>query len=303
MYKSFSENNVFLSTKRSSIYHSKLNKIKNNRPFSSGNYPCKIINLNKNKGFNSHLILDNINTFSYTNKFISLKKNFSYTLKNKKKKLKLKMDDYLMYNIKSKSPIELLVEKKENEFNIKLSNKKLLSFQKIISNFIKKNFKHIRKNPFRDNYYFYKSKLNYNTKSSKNKINNQENALNFDNCKYKIFKTISKKIENQIILNDKKLSIKDWLEKIKREKNVMNKARISELKNDIEDNKILFTPKNFMKFRKDTFSYYKLNQLIKQLTPEISYKNRFILADNLGFSLDEDMIQNNKKTIKKENKV
>ena len=83
----------------------------------------------------------------------------------------------------------------------------------------------------------------------------------------------------------------------------MNKARISELKNDIEDNKILFTPKNFMKFRKDTFSYYKLNQLIKQLTPEISYKNRFILADNLGFSLDEDMIQNNKKTIKKENKV
>ena len=31
----------------------------------------------------------------------------------------------------------------------------------------------------------------------------------------------------------------------------MNKERISQLN----------TPKNFLKFRKDTFSYYKLNQL------------------------------------------
>ena len=41
----------------------------------------------------------------------------------------------------------------------------------------------------------------------------------------------------------------------------MNKERISQLKEDIEDNKILNTPKNFLKFRKDTFSYYKLYQL------------------------------------------
>ena len=67
----------------------------------------------------------------------------------------------------------------------------------------------------------------------------------------------------------------------------MNKERISQLKEDIEDNKILNTPKNFLKFRKDTFSYYKLNQLIQKLNTNFTYRNRFILANKLNIDLDD----------------
>ena len=77
------------------------------------------------------------------------------------------------------------------------------------------------------------------------------------------------------------------LEQIKKEKNVMNLKRISQLKQDIEDNKILYTPKNFIKYRKDDFSYYKLNLLIKKLNCDFTYKYRFILANELDIYLEE----------------
>ena len=281
---SLSENDLFLSNNISSYFHIKSIKEKKKRPFSSQISPSRTITINKNHGLNSPLVLNDINN----NKKLSLKKSFSYTASKKKKKLKLKFDDYLK-NVKLKSPIELLVEKKENEFNIKLANKPINSYQKILSNFTKKNFKNIRKNPFKDEYHFIKSKLKNTTKSAKNKINNQENMLKFDDDKYKIFRTISKKIKNQILISNKKLSIKEWLEKIKKEKNVMNIERISELKADIEDNKILYTPYNFIKYRRDTFTYFKLIHLIKYLNPDFAYRNRFILSENLGFSLDQDM--------------
>jgi hypothetical protein len=170
-----------------------------------------------------------------------------------------------------------------------LANKPVNSYQKILNYFTKKNFKNIRKNPFKDEYHFIKSKLKNTTLSAKNKINNQENILKFDNDKYKIFRAISKKIKNQILISNKKLSIKEWLEKIKKEKNVLNLERISELKEDIEDNRILYTPYNFMKYRRDTFTYFKLIHLIKYLNPDFAYRNRFILSENLGFSLNDDM--------------
>lgn len=281
---SLSEQDLLLSNNISNYFHIKSNKVKKKRPFSGQVSPSKTITINKNYGLNSPLILHEINN----NKKISLKRGFSFTAVKKKKKLKLKFDDYLK-DVKLKSPIELLVEKKENEFNIKLANKPVNSYQKILSNFTKKNFKHIRKNPFKDEYHFIKSKLKNTTKSAKNKINNQENMLKFDNDKYKIFRSISKKIKNQILISNKKLSIKEWLEKIKKEKNVMNLERISELKEDIEDNRILYTPYNFIKYRRDTFTYYKLIHLIKYLNPDFTYRNRFILSENLGFSLDDDI--------------
>ena len=281
---SLSEPDLFLSNNISNYFHIKSIKGKKKRLFSGQISPSKTITINKNHGLNSPLILNDINN----NKKISLKKSFSYTVTARKKKKKLKFDDYLK-NVKLKSPIELLVEKKENEFNIKLANKPVNSYQKILNYFTKKNFKNIRKNPFKDEYHFIKSKLKNTTKSAKNKINNQENILKFDNDKYKIFRAISKKIKNQILISNKKLSIKEWLEKIKKEKKVMNLERISELKADIEDNKILYTPYNFIKYRRDTFTYFKLIHLIKYLNPDFAYRNRFILSENLGFSLDDDM--------------
>ena len=281
---SLSENDLFLSNNISNYFHIKSFKGKKKRPFSGKISPTRTITINKNHGFNSPLILNSINN----NKKLSLKKSFSYTSSKKKKKLKLKFDDYLK-NVKLKSPIDLLVDKKENEFNIKLASKPANSYQKILSKFTKKNFKHIRKNPFKDEYHFIKSKLKNTTKSAENKINNQENMLKFDNDKYKIFINISKKIKNQILISNKKLSIKEWLEKIKKEKNVMNLERISQLKEDIEDNRILYTPNNFIKYRRDNFTYFKLIHLIKYLNPDFAYRNRFILSENLGFSLDEDM--------------
>ena len=281
---SLSEPDLFLSNNISNYFHIKSIKGKKKRLFSGQISPSKTITINKNHGLNSPLILNDINN----NKKISLKKSFSYTVTARKKKKKLKFDDYLK-NVKLKSPIELLVEKKENEFNIKLANKPVNSYQKILNYFTKKNFKNIRKNPFKDEYHFIKSKLKNTTKSAKNKINNQENILKFDNDKYKIFRAISKKIKNQILISNKKLSIKEWLEKIKKEKNVLNLERISELKEDIEDNRILYTPYNFMKYRRDTFTYFKLIHLIKYLNPDFAYRNRFILSENLGFSLNDDM--------------
>ena len=281
---SLSEPDLFLSNNISNYFHIKSIKGKKKRLFSGQISPSKTITINKNHGLNSPLILNDINN----NKKISLKKSFSYTVTARKKKKKLKFDDYLK-NVKLKSPIELLVEKKENEFNIKLANKPVNSYQKILNYFTKKNFKNIRKNPFKDEYHFIKSKLKNTTKSAKNKINNQENIIKFDNDKYKIFRAISKKIKNQILISNKKLSIKEWLEKIKKEKNVLNLERISELKEDIEDNRILYTPYNFMKYRRDTFTYFKLIHLIKYLNPDFAYRNRFILSENLGFSLNDDM--------------
>ena len=174
-----------------------------------------------------------------------------------------------------------------NEFNLKLASKKIISNQKLLSNFMKKNFKFIRNNSFSDNFYYIKSKLNKTTKSTEKKLCNQEVPLSFDNEKYKKFRTISKKIKKHLLSSNEKLSIKDLLEQIKKLKNEKNKERISLLKEDIEDNKILYTPKNFIKFRKDDFSYYKLNQLIKKLNCDFTYGNRFILAHKFDIQLED----------------
>ena len=285
--KSFSENDLFLPyNKKSNInLYKESCKTNKNRPFSSDIIPYKALTLNKEKGFYSPLIINEKNKYK-------LKKNFSSTYKKKKKKLKL--DDVFEGYIKLKSPLDLLVEKKENEFNIKLSHMPIISNQTILNNFIKSNFKNIRIKTSNNNYYYIKSKLNSNTKSTENKKNNQESALKFDNDKYKIFRSISKKIKNNIISNDKKLSIKKLLEKIKKEKNVKNRERISQLKEDIEDNKILYTPKNFIKYKREPFSFYKLNELIQKLNSEFTYRNRFILANKLNIQLDEKIGKNNK---------
>ena len=86
-------------------------------------------------------------------------------------------------NLPFKSHIDLLVERKENEFNIKLSHIPILSNTAIMNNFMKINFKNLRTNISNDNYYYVKSKLNSNTKCAENKMNNQEPALKFDNGK------------------------------------------------------------------------------------------------------------------------
>ena len=130
--KSFSDNDLLIPKYK----NNNINKL-NSRPFSNRLLPWKTININKNFGHNSRLTINNINTIQYnSNKFFGLRKNYS-SKKRKRKKLKLK-DDLLIDNIKFKSPIELLVEKKENEFNLKLSSKPPISNQRLLSNFVKK---------------------------------------------------------------------------------------------------------------------------------------------------------------------
>ena len=125
-----------------------------------------------------------------------MQKKFSFNSKKRNKNLKLKNDDILPYNLLFKSLMDLLLEKKENEFNLKLAHKPIISNQKLLAGFMKTNFKYIRINTFNDNFYYIKSKLNNTTKSSQKKYSNQELPLKFDNEKYKIFKSISKKIKN-----------------------------------------------------------------------------------------------------------
>lgn len=283
--KSFSEYDLFLPYPKSNNINTTSYKINKERPISNKIYPCKTINVIKKCGINSPLIL-NVNNKLGNNKKKCTKSLSSYSPNKKKKKLKLKIDEFLQ-NVKYKSPIDLLVEKKENELNIKYSHKPKKSNQKILSNFIKKNIKYIRSNSFKDNYYFIKSKLNSITKSTEKKVSNNENELKFDNEKYQKFRTISNNIKRQIKLSDKNLSKKQLLQQIKKEKNEMNIKRISQLKQDIGDNKILYTPKNFIKYRKDNFSYYKLNLLIKKLNCEFTYKNRFILSNKLDINLED----------------
>ena len=280
--KSFSENELFLPYYNSKNLNTKNYKINNNRPFSGLIYPCKTIGISKKNGSSSQITL---NLYTNNNNFSPTKKSFSS--RKRTKKLKIKEDDIFQNIKKYKSPLELLLEKKENEFNLKLSSKKMISNQKLLSNFMKKNFKYIRSNSFNDNYYYIKSKLNKTTKSAEKKLCNQEVPLKFDNEKYKKFRTISKKIKNHLLSNNKKMSIKELLEQIKKLKNEKNKERISLLKEDIEDNKILYTPQNFIKFRKDDFSYYKLNQLIKKLNCDFTYEYRFIIANKFDIQLDD----------------
>ena len=279
--KSFSDNELLIPKYK----NNNINKL-NSRPFSSRLLPWKTININKNFGHNSRLTINNINTIQYnSNKFFGLRKNYS-SKKRKRKKLKLK-DDLLIDNIKFKSPIELLVEKKENEFNLKLSSKPPISNQRLLSNFVKKNFKYLRTNSFKDDYYYIKSKLNYITKSTENKICKEEGSLKFDDEKYKKFRKISKNIKKKLLSSENKLSVKNLLNKIKKEENVIKKERISQLKEDIEDNKILFTPYNFLRNKKDTFAYYKLNKLIQGLNDNFTYKNRFILGNKFNIALED----------------
>ena len=281
--KSLSENDIFFPYKQINNLYEKSYKINKNRPFSSKLYPCKTIGIIKKNGSLSPLIL---NIYTHNNKLSSFKKTLSYSSKKRKRNLILNID-ILNNNIKQKSPMDLLLEKKENQFNLKMSSKPMISNQKLLSNFFKKHFKYIRNESFKDNFYYIKSKLNKTTKSAEKKFSNQELPLNFDNEKYKKFRSISKNIKKQLLSNDKKTSIKKRLELIKKEKKIKNIEKISQLKEDIEDNKILYTPKNFIKFRKDNFSYYKLNQLIQNLNCNFTFKNRTIFEKKFGINLDD----------------
>ena len=61
----------------------------------------------------------------------------------------------------------------------------------------------------------------------------------------------------------------------------------SELKNVIEDKKILLTPKNFMKNKKDPFLSYKINEFIQSLNANFTYQYRYILAKNFDIEFDK----------------
>ena len=264
------------------------------RPLSSNYFPCKAITLNKRNGFYNNIIIKDINN---NNVFYLKEKKFRNCLSAgndvKKKKVKLKQKEEFKNNFMDKSPIDLLVERKERLYNIKLNRKKF-SDQKTMGKFMKKNFKNARNNFFMNKYFYIKSKLNTNTKSSENKLKNEEKALNFDNKKFILFKNISKKLKKRIKYSSKILDAKKILEKITKEKKLENLARISELKSVVEDERILLTPRNFMKTKKDPFECYKINELVQQLNSDFTYKYRFIIAKNFGIKLEKYLLGSDK---------
>ena len=276
------------------------------RPLSSEILPCKAISLNKINGFNSRIVSRNIDNLSenYLMKN-NLRKCLSSGISIKRKKVKLKIFDYFDNNIKSKTPLDLLVEKIEFDYDYKLAHKKFLN-REILDKFFKKHFKNVRDNYLFDKYFYVKSKLNTNTKSSENKVKSNDKILNFDNNKYKLFKNLSRKLKNNIKASAKKLDGKKWIEQIKKKENVENLAKLSELKSVIEDENILLTPINFLKKKKDPFLGYKTNQLVQKLNSNFTYKNRFIIAKKFGIRLEKDLFkrdENEKNYNEKNNKI
>jgi hypothetical protein len=276
------------------------------RPLSSEILPCKAISLNKRNGFNSRIVSRNIDNLSenYLMKN-NLRKCLSSGNNIKRKKVKLKIFDYFDNNIKSKTPLDLLVEKIEFDYDYKLAHKKFLN-REILDKFFKKHFKNVRDNYLFDKYFYVKSKLNTNTKSSENKVKSNDKILNFDNNKYKLFKNLSRKLKNNIKASAKKLDGKKWIEQIKKKENVENLAKLSELKSVIEDENILLTPINFLKKKKDPFLGYKTNQLVQKLNSNFTYKNRFIIAKKFGIRLEKDLFkrdENEKNYNEKNNKI
>ena len=276
------------------------------RPLSSEILPCKAISLNKRNGFNSRIVSRNIDNLSenYLMKN-NLRKCLSSGNSIKRKKVKLKIFDYFDNNIKSKTPLDLLVEKIEFDYDYKLAHKKFLN-REILDKFFKKHFKNVRDNYLFDKYFYVKSKLNTNTKSSENKVKSNDKILNFDNNKYKLFKNLSRKLKNNIKASAKKLDGKKWIEQIKKKENVENLAKLSELKSVIEDENILLTPINFLKKKKDPFLGYKTNQLVQKLNSNFTYKNRFIIAKKFGIRLEKDLFkrdENEKNYNEKNNKI
>ena len=276
------------------------------RPLSSEILPCKAISLNKRNGFNSRIVSRNIDNLSenYLMKN-NLRKCLSSGNSIKRKKVKLKIFDYFDNNIKSKTPLDLLVEKIEFDYDYKLAHKKFLN-REILDKFFKKHFKNVRDNYLFDKYFYVKSKLNTNTKSSENKVKSNDKILNFDNDKYKLFKNLSRKLKNNIKASAKKLDGKKWIEQIKKKENVENLAKLSELKSVIEDENILLTPINFLKKKKDPFLGYKTNQLVQKLNSNFTYKNRFIIAKKFGIRLEKDLFkrdENEKNYTEKNNKI
>ena len=277
------------------------------RPLSSEILPGRVITLNKKNGFRNHIIID-INNFKKINfRQTNIRKCLSSGNNIKKKKVKLKiMEDFNIF--KDKSPLDLLIEKKSLAYDQKIANNKF-SNKNILKNFYKKNFKNDRDtisnkkyNYFLDKYFYVKSKLN--TKQKEKKFKSTDKTLNFDNNKFKLFNNISKKLKQKIKLSSKKFDVKKILQKIKTEENIKNRARISRLKNDIEDEKILLTPRNFLKHKQDPFASYKVNKFIQVLNPDFTYRYRYILSKNFGIKLEKFLLkteQSEKKNNKNKN--
>lgn len=257
------------------------------RQLSNQIIPCKTISLNKKKGINSKISLNNINNINdYNSNRKLMRKCLSSPNNSKNKKIKLKTTEVYDKNLKDKSPLDILVNKIAIAYDIKLAHKKFSS-QGVLDKFLKTNFKNVRDNFWLDKYFYIKSKLKINTKSSQNKQKNNDKALNFDEHKYKLFKNISKKLKKRIKLSAKNLDVKKKLEKFKKEYNFKNLAKIKEMKSLVEDENILLTPKNFLKRKKDPFISYQTNQLVQKLNPDLTYRNRFILAKTFGIPLGQ----------------
>ena len=275
------------------VLYSNTQKIKTIKRYLSNKIlPCKTILLSKKGGFKNNIILKNINNIKlYNSPKNQIKKCLSASNNLKKKNININMLKEF-----DRTPLDLLVEKKEIYFDNKNAHKKITK-QKILEKFNKKNFKNVRDNFFMNKFFYIKSRLNINSNSTKKKFkDDKDKALIFDNKKFKIVKNISKDLKNKIKCSAKNLDSKKLIKEIKQKENVKNMERLSELKDIIEDKNILLTPKNFLKEKRDPFIFYRINQVVQSLNTNLTYKNRFILAKHFDIKLDEFLIKKAKNT-------
>ena len=174
-----------------------------------------------------------------------------------------------------------------------------MSNKKILETFYKKYFKNERDNFFLNKYFYIKSRLK---KNSKKNFKSTDKALNFDDKKYKLFQNISKSLKHKIKLSSKKLDVKKIIEELKKKENLKNRVRIAKLKEDIEDEKILLTPRNFLTYKQDPFTSYKINKLVQALNSDFTYKNRFILSKKFGIKLDKFLLKTEQSKKNKNNR-
>ena len=270
-----------------------------NRPLSGDIMPCKVISISKKNGSRNHLILDINYLKNFTSEQKSIRKCLSFENNSKSKKVKLKtFEDFSNY-FKGKTPIDLLVEEKGRAYDNKFTKNKM-SNKKILETFYKKYFKNERDNFFLNKYFYIKSRLK--TKNSKKNFKSTDKALNFDDKKYKLFQNISKSLKHKIKLSSKKLDVKKIIEELKKKENLKNRVRIAKLKEDIEDEKILLTPRNFLIYKQDPFTSYKINKLVQALNSDFTYKNRFILSKKFGIKLDKFLLKTEQSKKNKNNR-
>ena len=280
--------------------HKKFNK------FISINPLIKIQNINNNNSTEERNTSNNTSSKAISLITSTKRRKRAFTSYKTKNMIKVKLfkDNNNNKNllIKNKSPLDLVLEKKEYQIE---SKRNMNAFRIIFNNFHKKNNKFKRDEGQRQNYYYLKSKIKELTASAKRKTKDQKVGINFNLDEYKKLKKKSKNIKIKILKctnNKNNNELKEEFNSINLEEKIFKKRKIAEMKEDIQDNKILLSPRNFLKENyKMFFHKFRMNKFVEDLNCRIAYIDRNYLS-KIGYDIFNDSRSNDNCNIKNNNK-